>query len=283
MLTEPKEGQFAGPYRLHELLAVGGMGHIHRAMAPDGTEVVIKLVKAQFAADRVFRKRFDREASVAVRLRHPNVVPILDRGEEAGIPYLAQRYMRGGTLAERIERPGFLPVEVALAMCLHVGAGLDALHRAEIIHRDVKPANILFDEIGGAYITDFGLAKDTQASALTRPGQALGSLDYMAPEQIRGDPVHPTSDVYALGCVMSEVISGSPPFADRQGLSVMWAHLQDPAPDPCRDRAEVPRSLGPAILRALEKSPYRRPPTATDFALDLYAAVGRAPDGLGGT
>jgi serine/threonine-protein kinase len=155
-----------------------------------------------------------------------------------------------------------------------VASGLDAVHAAGLIHRDVKPGNILLDDDGVAYITDFGLAKDSQGTVLTRPGQALGSLDYMAPEQIRSETVSGAADVYALGCVMCECISGAPPFADRQGMRVLWAHLQDEAPDPTANRSGLPAELGQTVKMALEKEPEKRPPTATAYARMVQIASG---------
>ena len=250
------------------------MGRVYRATGPDGEEVALKLVKPELAGDRVFRRRFDREVRVAQQVTHPRVVSVLASGEQDGIPYLAQTFIRGGSLADRLEREGRLELEAAVKVCLRVGRGLDALHESGIVHRDVKPANILLDEDGVAYITDFGLVKDHEASLLTKPGQALGSIDYMAPEQIRAEAVSAATDVYALGCVMCECMSGAPPFADRQGMKVLWAHLQDEPPDPCADRPEVPKELGAAIRRALEKDAARRPATATAYARTVQAAAG---------
>jgi serine/threonine protein kinase len=274
--TELAPGDTVGPYRIEGVLGVGGMGRVYRATAPNGELVALKLVKSDLARDTVFRKRFDREARIAQRVSHPNLVPVLDTGEENGIPYLTQRFIQGGSLADQIERLGQLPIESALRGISEVAGALDALHANDLIHRDVKPANILVDEQGVSYITDFGLAKDTQGSLLTRPGQAVGSLDYMAPEQIRGEEVTAATDVYALGCVMCECLSGAPPFADRQGMRVLWAHLQDQPPDPVAKRTDAPPGLGPAVLTALAKDPAERPPTATAYAQAIRAAAGAA-------
>jgi serine/threonine-protein kinase len=266
-------GETLGGYRVEAELGVGGMGHVYRAIAPNGDEVALKLVKSDLAQDTVFRKRFQREARIAQQVEHPNVVPVLDTGEEEGIPYLTQRFIRGGTLADMIERDGKVALEIATRVCREAGGGLDALHAQGLIHRDIKPANILVDDQGVSYITDFGLAKDTQGSLLTRPGQALGSLDYMSPEQIRGDEVTAATDVYALGCVMWECLLGRPPFADRQGMRVLWAHLQDDPPDPSTQSPDVSPAVGKAILRALEKDPAARPQSASDFARSMEEAA----------
>ena len=264
-------------YRVGSMLGEGGMGRVYRAAAPDGTEVALKLVKADLASDSVFRRRFEREADIAARVGHPNVVPIVDRGEYEGIPFLAQKFIRGGSLEGRIEKEGKLSVEQTIKICLEVAAGLDALHESGLVHRDVKPGNILLDEEGTAYITDFGLAKDRDASVLTKPGQALGSMDYMAPEQIRGAEVAAPTDVYALGCVMYECLIGAPPFADRQGMRILWAHLQDEPPDLQGTRDDITQDVAWALSRALEKEPENRPPTASAYARMIQIAAGMTP------
>ena len=264
-----------GPYRVESMIGEGGMGRVYRAVGPDGVVVALKVVKAELAKDEVFRRRFEREAGTAARVAHGNVVPVLATGEHDGIPYMAQQFITGGSLEDKIKRQTRLGLNETVDICTQVADGLDALHAEGLIHRDVKPGNILLDGEGKAYITDFGLMKDREASVLTRPGQALGSMDYMSPEQIRGEEVTAQSDVYALGCVMMECLSGAPPFADRQGMRILWAHLQEDPPDPSAGRDDVPPDVGWAITRALEKEPEKRPPTATAYAhMVRIAALG---------
>ena len=267
-------GQNVGGFEVDSLLATGGMGRVFKARAPDGTQVALKLVKSDLARDVVFRKRFDREARIAQQVQHPNVVPVLVTGEYEGVPFLVQRFVEGGSLADKIEKAGEFDLGDAAKMCEEVASGLDALHEKGLFHRDIKPANILVDEEGTSYITDFGLAKDSQGSLLTRPGQALGSMDYMAPEQIRAEDLTPACDVYALGCVLYECLTGKPPFADRQGMRVLWAHLQDDPPDPAVARSGLSPELRQAILQALAKDPAERPQSAGDFAAQVRAGVG---------
>ena len=267
-------GHSIGPYRVESLLGVGGMGRVYKAVNPEGDEVALKLVKTDLASDEIFRRRFEREVRIARTVVHLHVVPVIDAGEHEGIPYMAQKYVGNGTLEDLVKKEQSLDLETAVKICNQVAAGLDALCAAGLVHRDVKPANILLDAEGTAFITDFGLAKDSQGSVLTRPGQALGSLDYMAPEQIRGEPVTAASDVYALGCVIYECLIGAPPFADRQGMRVLWAHLQDDPANPCDRRADLPPAVGELVLRALDKEPQNRPQTAGEFAQMLRDAVG---------
>ena len=270
---EKKAGESVGPYKIESVLGVGGMGSVYLAEGPGGEKVALKLVKADLARDEIFRRRFDREARIAQQVRHPHVVPVLDQAEHEGIPYLAQRFVSGGNLADRIEKQGQLELATTIKVCKEVASGLDALHEQGLFHRDVKPANILVDDEGIAYITDFGLAKDSQGSLLTRPGQALGSLDYMAPEQIRSEDVKPATDVYALGCVMFECLCGAPPFADRAGMRVLWAHLQDPPPNPRDKRPDLPEAVAAEIVRAMDKEPQNRPQSASEFAQALESAA----------
>ena len=253
------------------------MGHVYRALGPDDSLVALKLVRSELATDPDLRRRFAREASAAAQIESSHVVRVLDYGEHAGTPYMAQELISGGSLAERLAERGALELEEAVRMILHVAAGLHAMHQAGMVHRDLKPGNILLEKDGRAFVADFGLVKPNAASTLTKPGQTLGSIDYISPEQIRADEVSPATDVYSLGCVACEAISGSPPFADREGIRVMWAHLNDEPPDPCIGRPELPESLGWAIRRALEKEPEDRPQTPVAYARMIQVAAGVPP------
>ena len=272
-VSDPRIGSQIGEYNVDSLLGEGGMGKVYTATGPDGGRVALKLVKDDYARDETFRRRFYREARIAQTVQHPNVVPVVDTGEHEGLPYMAQRFIEGMSLDEKLKRDGPLDVQTAVGVCTDVAAGLEALWGAGMVHRDVKPANILLDESGRAYITDFGLAKDTQGSLLTLPGQALGSMDYMAPEQIRGEQVGAATDIYALGCVMYECMCGRPPFAEVQGMRILWAHLQDPPPDPRSVRADIPERFSQTLLVALNKDAAARPQTAGEYARMLADAA----------
>jgi len=273
-VSDPRIGSQIGEYNVDALLGEGGMGKVYTATGPDGGRVALKLVKDDYARDETFRRRFYREARIAQTVQHPNVVPVVDTGEHDGLPYMAQRFIEGESLDDKLKREGHLDVQTTVSVCTDVAAGLEALWGAGMVHRDVKPANILLDGTGRAYITDFGLAKDTQGSLLTLPGQALGSMDYMAPEQIRGEQVGAATDIYALGCVMYECMCGRPPFAEVQGMRILWAHLQDPPPDPRSVRPEIPERFSQTLLVALEKDAAKRPQTAGEYARMLAEAAG---------
>jgi serine/threonine protein kinase len=264
-----------GEYAIERLLGEGGMGLVYEATTADGSRVALKLVKSDLARDETLRRRFQLEAAIAQTVKHQNVVPLIASGEHEGRPYMAQAFIDGLALNEKLQRDGPLDPAGTARICADVAAGLEALWAAGMVHRDVKPANILLDGSGKAYITDFGLAKNTQGTMLlTRPGQALGSIDYMAPEQIRGGPLSAATDIYALGCVMHECVCGRPPFADVKGMRVLWAHLQEEPPDPCSLRADIPPRFGQALTQALQKDPDSRPASAGEYARMLAAAAG---------
>ena len=274
---EPSEldvGGALGPYRLEAVLGEGAVGVVYRAARQaDGGTVALKVLKRTLSQDEEYRRRFLREARVAKEVRHKHLVPILDAGETDGYEYLAASYVAGGSLEDRLRANGALPVADFLRLAADVGAGLDALHRAGLVHRDVKPANIMLAEDGRAALTDFGLAKGTAYTVLTKPGQVVGTLDYLAPELIRGGEAAPASDIYALGCVLFECLAGEPPFGGKSLFEVGAAHLGEEPPDPGAHRDDVPQALSWAVVQALAKDPSRRPPTATAYAHMLRMAA----------
>jgi serine/threonine protein kinase len=275
-VAELEPGGRVGVYRLEERLGEGGMGVVFRAVRePEGEEVALKVLKAELSADETFRRRFVHEARAAGEVRHKHLVPITDAGEADGRPYLAVAFVRGQTLEQRLEgRP--LPIPEMVRVVAHVASGLDALHNAGIVHRDVKPSNVIIDESGSAYLTDFGLAKGRAYTVLTKPGMVMGTLDYIAPEMLRGGDATDASDIYALGCLAFECTAGKAPFADKSMFDLASAHLNLEPPDPCADRDDAPDGLSWAILQALAKDPAKRPPTATAYAhLVSFASGGR--------
>ena len=269
---EPRPGDSLGPYRITRVIGRGRMGIVFEGIEDGGQPVALKVVTTELSQDDVFLRRFRREVKAAQKIEHPNVVPVLDDGVEGGLPYLVQRLIPGGSLADRVEKSGPLPLEDTVRLLAGAAAGIDALHGAGLVHRDIKGANILL-EGETPYVSDFGLAKDSQASNLTRPGQALGSLDYMSPEQIRGEDVSPATDIYALGCVMFEVLTGTPPFGGRPSMRVLFAHLQEPPPDLSTQRNDISPPVARAITRALEKEPEDRPSTATEYITGIARAA----------
>jgi serine/threonine protein kinase len=270
---ELEPGDMVGGYRLEESLGEGGMGLVFRALrAEDGREVALKVLKIELAGDLVFQHRFRQEARAAAEVHDPHLVPIIEAAEADGRHYLAVDYVPGGSLGDRIAESTTLGIAELVRVISEVAGGLDALHEAGIVHRDIKPHNILFSADGAAMLTDFGLAKGPAYTVLTKPGQVMGTLDYLAPELIRGQPATPLTDVYALGCLAFECATGRAPFADKGLFEVGLAHLEEPPPNPSADRPELSPSLAAALLSALEKDPGQRPASAGAFADALQGA-----------
>jgi serine/threonine-protein kinase len=274
--------QFAG-YRIEALLGRGGMAVVYAAENPRlGIRVALKVLAPELSDDEAFREQFVRESRLAAALNHPSIITIYDAGEADGALFIAMRYV-AGDLRETLRKDGPLPVERALAIVGQVGDALDAAHAERLVHRDVKPGNILLDApMSGvperAYLADFGLIKRVGSTfASTTAGQFIGTIDYMAPEQIEDGTVDGRADLYSLGCVAFECLTGSPPFADRQGMRILWAHLQDDPPDLRATRDDVTEDVAWALSRALEKEPENRPPTASAYARMIQIAAGMTP------
>jgi serine/threonine protein kinase len=270
---ELEPGDTLGPYQLEEVLGEGGMGLVFKARREgDEQPVALKVLKRQLSGDFIFQQRFKQEARAAAEVRDRHLVAILESAEWDGRHCLASQYVDGGSLTDHIASAGPLPLADVVRVVAEVGSGLDALHAAGVMHRDIKPSNVLFDSDGTAMLTDFGLAKGRAYTVLTRPGQVMGTLDYLAPELIRGKPATPATDIYALGCVAFECVAGQAPFADKSAFQVGLAHLDEAPPDPCAGRPELPPHFSAAILAALEKDPEQRPETAGAYATLLRTA-----------
>jgi serine/threonine protein kinase, bacterial len=255
------------PYVLGELLGEGATARAFAATDATGTGVVVKLLKPEVSRDSVVRSRFLREARAAAGVSHPRLVPVLAVGESDGLPWLAMPLLRGGSLATVLRSGALEPVATA-RLAEDLAGGLDALHRAGIVHRDVKPSNVLLDEEGVAHLADFGLAKGTDWTLLTQGGELLGTPHYVAPELISGADAGPASDIYALGCVLWEASTGAPPFAGRSLFEVGLAHLNEEPAAP-----GLPEDIVFALRAPLEKDPERRPATAHAVAALLRVAV----------
>jgi eukaryotic-like serine/threonine-protein kinase len=256
-----------GRYQLDEVLGEGASGVVYRARDDTGTTVALKLLRAE-AADETVRRRFVREARLAREIRSSHVVPILEVDEAGGATYLVMPYYAGGSLRDRLRAARRLGLDETLAVAAQLGRGLDALHERGIVHRDVKPSNVLLDGEGGAALADFGLARGADWTRLTRDGQVVGTPQYLAPELIEGGEATPASDVYALGCVLYECLAGHPPFRARHPAELAFAHLTEtPAAPP-----EVSGDVADALLMALEKEPAARPTSATALARLLHVA-----------
>jgi hypothetical protein len=269
--------EFAG-YRIERRLGRGGMGILYLALEPGlQRRVALKLIAPEAARDDVFARRFAEESRIAASIEHPNVVPIYAAGEEGGVPWIAMRYVAGSDLGRRISREGRLDPAEAAALIAQVGNGLDAIHAAGLVHRDVKPANVL---LGGepssehVYITDFGVARNVATeSGLTQTGRFVGTLDYVAPEQISGEPVDARADVYALGCLLFKLLTGEVPFPREGEAARLFAHLNDPPPAPSLYATAVPMALDDVVARAMSKSPGDRYLSAGDLGRAAEAAL----------
>jgi serine/threonine protein kinase len=269
----PRAGDVLDGYRLEERLGEGGMGVVFRAVREaDGEVVALKVLRDALAGDDLHVRRFEREARMASGLAHPHLVAVLDSGSAGGCRYLVTRFVAGVALAEVLDA-GPLRGGATVRLAAGVGSALDALHRRGLLHRDVKPENILVDGGGRSHLTDFGVARGEADTALTSTGRVVGTIDYLAPELIRGGPASPASDVYALGCVVHACLAGRPPFADLDFAETCRAHLTAPPPDLRAVRGDLPTPLLWAAERALAKDPVDRPATGAAYARLLRAGL----------
>jgi Protein kinase domain len=281
MATDARIGSELAGHRIEAPIGRGGMGVVYRAeQLRLGRKVALKLIAPELAENQGFRARFEHESRLAAALDHPNIVPLFEAGEADGMLFISMRYVEGTDLRALLTRHGRLEPERALSIAGQVGSALDAAHMRGLVHRDVKPGNILIAGDGApdapehCYLTDFGLTKDTSSPVeLTATGTFVGTIDYIAPEQIEGAKPDGRGDQYALACVLFECLTGHPPFPRDEEISVMWAHLQDKPPTVTADRPELPAAIDEVIAKAMSKSPKARFATCTAMVAAARAAL----------
>jgi serine/threonine protein kinase/DNA-binding beta-propeller fold protein YncE len=272
-------------YRLEEQIGQGGMAVVFRAHDDRLDRLVaLKILAPGLALDDAFRQRFIRESRAAAAVDDPHIIPVFEAGEAGGVLFIAMRFVRGGDVRTLLETGGPLSPARATEIISQVATALDAAHAHGLVHRDVKPANMLLDVSAGAdrpdhvYLSDFGLSKQSLApSGLTSTGQFLGTLEYVAPEQIEGGPVDGRADLYALACAAFELLSGEPPFRRDEGLAVIYAQLSEPPPPLTSRRAGLPAGIDQVMAKAMAKSPADRYQSCRDFAAALREVLGLRP------
>jgi DNA-binding NarL/FixJ family response regulator len=272
---------FAG-HRVDGIAGRGGMGVVYRAT--DLTlhrPVALKLIAPSLAMDPVFRARFEQECRLAATIDHPHAVELFHAGEEDGLLYVTMRYIEGTDLRELLKQSGRLEALRATTIVAEVAGALDEAHKHGLVHRDVKPANVLISTSKGrerAFLTDFGVCKQsTMLSELTGTGLAIGSADYMAPEQAHGAAVDGRADIYSLACVLYQALTGAVPYDRDSDLEKLWAHVHDPPPVLHDVRPDLPRRLSDIVTRSMAKDPGDRPPTAGELGREALAAASSSP------
>jgi serine/threonine protein kinase len=239
-------------YRIEAVAGRGGMDVVYRAYYPRlKRTVALKLLAPDLAEDERFRSRFLRESELAASLEHPNVVPIHEAGAEDGQLYLAMRLVEGTDLQRVLAREGALEPRRALALCAQVAAALDAAHERSLVHRDVKPSNVLVDAHGHVYLADFGLIRRLTERDDPSRGRTVGSVDYVAPEQIRGGEPSSAADVYSLGCLLFHCLTGEAPYRRASDFAVLFAHLEEAPPEATARNPALPRAIDAVLARAL--------------------------------
>lgn len=274
MALEP--GTNLGSYRIVEQAGAGGMATVYKAYQPSLTRfVAIKVLPAHFAHDSEFGQRFQREAINVARLRHPNILTVFDYGDDNGLSYIVTEFVDGGTLADQLGNP--LPVDYAVRMLRPVASALDYAHALGVVHRDIKPSNILLWRNGTPTLSDFGLAKMMDAQpGLTSTAVSMGTPDYMAPEQAAGEEASPSSDLYALGIIVYQMLTGRVPFRAQTPLAVLLAHLNSPLPLPRQVNPALSEDVEAVLLKVLAKVPADRYRTAIELITALE--IGHSSD-----
>jgi serine/threonine-protein kinase len=274
----------SGRYRLESKLGSGGMSTVYLALDEVlDRPVAVKLLHREISEEADQLERFRREARAAARLSHPNLVGVIDAGEDDGRPYIVFEYIEGRTLKRRLQEEGRLPIDEAVAYAIEIGRGLTAAHARKLVHRDVKPQNVLIDPDGRAKVTDFGIARSLEQQGMTATGRVLGTTDYVSPEQAMGEDVDERSDVYSLGVVLYEMLTGDVPFRAETQVGVAMKHVNEPMPDVQTRRPEVSAAVASVVDRATTKDPRDRYGTVAEMVRDLEQTLEVEAARRGGT
>jgi serine/threonine protein kinase len=282
-------GQMLGPYRIINQIGRGGMATVYKAYQPSiDRYVAIKVLPSQLAESREFATRFQQEARIIAKLEHPHILPVFDYGESDGVAYFVMRYLEAGTLKDRMEAGRPLPINEIDKLFTQLADALSYAHSHGIVHRDLKPANALIDSQGNVFLTDFGIAKllESASPRLTQTDAIMGTPAYISPEQAQGHPVDQRSDIYSLGIILYEMVTGSVPFIAETPLAVLFKHISDPLPPPSLVKPDIPQTIEQLILKALAKDPRDRFATAAEFvkawerALESRETVQRVPESV---
>ena len=284
MTTQPQTpligqvGETIGGYRLTRYLGRGGMGVVYQAEDLNlGRQVAIKLLAPELAQDESFKRRFESESRLAAAIDHPNVIPLYQAGEADGLLFIAMRLVVGSDLRELLAREGPLPAPRALNLIRQIGAALDAAHASDLVHRDVKPGNVLLTQQDGdehCYLTDFGLTRRISSdTGLTVSGHFVGTIDYIAPEQIEGKRVDGRADQYSLACLFYEMLTGTPPYRRETDVAVLWAHMNEAPPKVAAGRPDVNPAIDEVLAHALAKKPRQRFESCRELVQAATAAL----------
>jgi serine/threonine protein kinase/streptogramin lyase len=276
MAEDTRVGTQLAGYRIEEVIGRGGMSVVYLAEhARLERKVALKVLAPELAGSERFHDRFLRESKLAASLDHPNIVPIYDADEADGVLYIAMRYVEGSDLKQTIRDSGRLDPLRTSAIVDQVASALDAAHARGLVHRDVKPANVLLTSDDHVYVSDFGLTKRAvSVSGLTETGQLIGTIDYVAPEQIKGDPVDQRADVYSLGCLLFECLTGHAPYPRDIEVGVLWAHVETPPPSLTGERPDLPPEVDEVVALAMAKDPAERTSAAGEVATGFRSALG---------
>ncbi len=282
-MTQPR--LVGGRYELGELIGYGGMAEVHKGRDTRlGREVAIKVLRADLARDPSFLNRFRREAQSAAGLNHPSIVAVYDTGQDTAPdgtlqPYIVMEFVEGRTLRDIIKSEGRLPARRAMEIAADVCGALDFSHKNGLIHRDVKPANVMITSTGAVKVMDFGIARAVadNGATVTQTANVIGTAQYLSPEQARGETVDPRSDVYSTGCLLYELVTGVPPFQGDSPVAVAYQHVRENATAPTTRVPDLPRALDSIIMKALAKNQLNRYQTAADMRTDLQRALANQP------